>query len=133
MVSIINKKRGNLLERKEEKNIISEVSIDGIIEIMNMTNGIRNGFFNSLDEILCVIKNEIITMIEKTSESVNKSTSTLINNVAMNIVKISLKLNIDKKTRGIKNRIINDDSGMKFIPVKIRTGMRNIKETITTL
>ncbi|HSL90197.1 MAG TPA: hypothetical protein VK870_12910 [Ignavibacteriaceae bacterium] len=133
MVSIINKKRGTLLERKEEKNIISEVSIDGIIEIMNMTNGIRNGFFNSLDEILCVIRNEIITRIEKTSASVNKSTSTLINIVAMNNVKISLKFNIDKKTRGIKKRKINDDNGIKFIPVKIRTGMRNIEETITTL
>jgi hypothetical protein len=52
MVSITNKNRGNLLERKVEKNIISEVSIDGIIEIRNMTNGIRNGFLNSLDEIL---------------------------------------------------------------------------------
>jgi hypothetical protein len=51
----------------------------------------------------------------------------------MNIVKIILKLNIDKKNRGIKNRIINDDRGMRFIPVKIRTGMKNIRETITTL
>jgi hypothetical protein len=133
MVSIINKKRGTLLERKEEKNIISEVSIDGSIEIIKMTNGIRKGFFNSLDEILCVIRNEIITRIEKTSASVNKSTSTLINIVAMNNVKISLKFNIDKKTRGIKKRKINDDNGIKFIPVKIRTGMRNIEETITTL